>query len=258
LGALDRKEEMKYAIGGIGDFIQFSESAIKEKCIYVCTHQGETTTEQFFDRLDVKTVVKTFSSTQELNSNSQLAFMQQLDRTPFPDKSIFLSKFSNTHNTNKKVLGIHHIGSNFSNNYWATAGKPLKLIPDETIVELTEAFPDYDTYIFGKQNEIDHLRSKVKAKFISEDNIWDVFSYVATCSIFIGVDSAFKTLSCVLGIPTLLLLGDYTDDFRDNNFVNPYVSSGIMDIYRFCNLLDKKERKEIIELVNKIRNRENS
>ena len=57
-----------------------------------------------------------------------------------------------------------------------------------------------------------------------------------TSDIFVGSDSAFKTLSSMLQIPIMVWLGDYIDDMKDNTFIKPYVSDGHMEVLRYTNL----------------------
>ena len=61
-------------------------------------------------------------------------------------------------------------------------------------------------------------------------------SHVTECSAFIGSDSAFKTMSAMLRIPTIVWMGDYKDKFRDENFIDPYVKAGVMSVVHYTDL----------------------
>jgi hypothetical protein len=43
-------------------------------------------------------------------------------------------------------------------------------------------------------------------------------------------------MAAILGIPTVVLVGDYDDPFRDEVFLTPYVSDGVMQLIKFTNM----------------------
>ncbi len=206
---------MKFVIGGIGDFLQVIESAKIEQEIDVFTHYKDA--KKFWDRLNIKANIFPLEEAQTM-----------LRGTPLERK--FFPKF-------RKKIGIHPIGSHFSNNYWAAQKKPLKFIPQEVLKQIIN--DEHDYYIFCTESERNNYPDIVdyqNVKFISEPNIWDSFEFAKGCDMFIGVDSAFKTFTVMNKIPTLVLIGNYEDNFRDAMFITPYVD--YMDTIFFDKIQD--------------------
>ena len=81
-----------------------------------------------------------------------------------------------------------------------------------------------------------------QAHVVSYEAIWDSLSMVPECDAMIGVDSSMKTMASMLRIPTMTLVGDYAEPFRDTHFILPYVRAGVMRTMR-CTKLTAVEAK---------------
>jgi len=234
---------LKYVLGGLGDFIQHTENAIKEEILYVCTHQSIRSAENFFKPFDLKLKVSKFDSVGSMRQIPGLSFMSPVKRTLFPDTSIFMPHIKEK--VLDKTIAVHPIGSKFSNEFWSKLGQPQKYIPVNVLEKICKHFSSYNFLLLGPEEETNQYRHIENVSQVIEENIWESFSYLAACECFIGVDSVFKTMSCILNVPTFVLLGNYQDETRDNMFINPYVDKGLMKVYRFNNL--EKESTKVIE-----------
>ena len=105
--------------------------------------------------------------------------------------------------------------------------------------------------LFGSQKEIKRLDlTKYRSfKLANKANIIDNLAKVIECDLFIGSDSAFKTMSSMLKIPTILLLANNKDNYRDRVFVKPYVKDRIMHVIKFDDLSDQSI-KLILKKIN--------
>lgn len=230
--------------GGIGDFLQFIPYLLSPEAssfdVYVSTHQQGVA--DLFSALKIP-VIKFFyfESTDEQNIINQeinkINGIQQPPRTNYYKSNPFPTKpkiFSSDH----KVIGVHLGGSSYSINIQKSLGIPTKNIPS-IILDYLHSL-NYNILVFGSKYELSLLQvnNSETIKLISEDSIYDSLSYIEQCDAFVGSDSAFKTLSAMLKIPTLVWMGDYKDEFRDRTFITPYVLAGIMETYRYTNLLE--------------------
>lgn len=235
--------------GGIGDFLQFIPYLISPEAsndeVYVSTHQRDVASlfqslglsvkqYLYFESIDEQTIVN-----QKIKA---IGDIQEPPRTNYFKTNPFSAK-SNVFSNLNKVIGIHVGGSSYSINIQESLDLPAKNIPDDILKYICSL--DYNILIFGSKAETTLLgiNDSENIKVISEDNVYDSLSYVEQCDAFVGSDSAFKTLSVMLKIPTLVWLGDYQDNFRDRTFITPYVSAGIMETYRYTNLSDNRQIK---------------
>jgi len=248
---------MKNIIGGLGDFLQIIDSAKKEEEISVYTHQSYQTAFDFFQGIDVKANIETFDSLEELQELYQLSYETPLERTlhphiQFPDHSLnFANNFkkANLQNLSKVTVGVHPFGSDFSNKHWGDLGLPTKNIPINLIDTLTISFSDYNFLIFGTESEIAQWRGQINATFICCPNIWDSLACVSLCDSFVGTDSSFKTMSVMSKIPTIIVVGDYEDNFRDDNFITPYKRRGQLTTIKFTEL-DEEHLNQIKDFIS--------
>jgi len=233
--------------GGIGDFLQFIPYLLSPEAsghsVYVATHQRGV--EDLFSALKIPVVKYFYFSNsdektiinQELN---EISGIQQPPRTNFLKSNPFPTK-PRIFSSNNKVIGVHLGGSSYSINIQKSLGIPTKDIPVKVLEFLISL--NYNILIFGTKSEISSLQisNSENIKIISEDSIYDSLSYLEQCDAFVGSDSAFKTLSAMLKIPTIVWMGDYQDEFRDKTFIAPYVIAGIMETYRYTNLLESAQ-----------------
>ena len=109
----------------------------------------------------------------------------------------------------------------------------LKSIPARVIKELIS--DDYNLMVFGLEEELQPIGLEVgeNLQLISYKNPAKSLAYVSQCDAFVGSDSAFKTLSSMMKIPTFVWLGDYIDPPRDDMFINPYIEDKVIEVFRY-------------------------
>jgi tetratricopeptide (TPR) repeat protein len=142
----------------------------------------------------------------------------------------------------RPVLGMHLGGSEFSIAMQRQAGVVTKHLPVELLHRMLSS-NRYNIILFGAPDEIRTLGAHEtdRLKFACFDNIAESMCVVEQCDAFVGSDSAIKTLTAMLKVPTVVWLGDYADPFRDNVFIAPYVHGGVMQVYRYKKLSDDIE-----------------
>ena len=139
-------------------------------------------------------------------------------------------KFSDTQ---KPIVGLHLGGSQFSVETQKSFGLVTKDLPVDLLHALNTG--EFNLLLFGTQSELDTLGVAPSAtlRWVCEPEIVESLRYVTQCELFIGSDSAFKTMSSMQAIPTLVWLGDYIDPPRDEVFIDPYVNDQIMEVFRY-------------------------
>lgn len=216
---------MPYAVkGGIGDFLQCLPFMLnhKDEEYYVVTHQRGAT--EFFKKLGL--TVKEFSF-------GQLPDAELCPRQMFFDKNPFKTLWPRF-TSKKPIIGVHLGGSEYSLSIEARFGFPPKALP-KALLEGISASTGYDFIVFGAPKELEAI-GKGNWQLVDEYTLDNSLSRVTDCDAFIGSDSAFKTMSAMLKIPTIVLMGDYRDDHRDERFINPYKKEGIVSVFRYWNL----------------------
>lgn len=142
----------------------------------------------------------------------------------------------------RKTLGIHLGGSTFSIQLQKQFGLPIKALP----IRLLREFLDetVNLLVFGSQAEIAALQvaEQDNLRFVCFPEISKSLAYVSHCDGFVGSDSAFKTMSAMLRIPTVVWMGNYVDPPRDQTFINPYVRDKVIFTFRYARLDDEEVR----------------
>ena len=92
--------------------------------------------------------------------------------------------------------------------------------------------------LFGTKKEIDQLKLKPRKElfFENDKDITKNLSLVQFCDLLIGGESVFKTMSSMSKIKTLVIHADNNNRFRDRVFTNPYIQTGVMNVYKYKNL----------------------
>jgi len=244
----------KHAMGGIGDCLQCLESAMEENVIEVYSH--------FKNAPDIFTIFGIEVTRFEYYENIGKLHEIFVSGTPLPRKfypHFIVPKSPFEKPIGRKVIGIHVEGSPLSNQFWRERGKPTKEMTKEFFIALInkiqEVYPKIVIYLFCSPNRTKEL-GNIAAEVIKEDfyiigfpKIWDSLSCVAHCDVVIGVDSAIKTMSSILKKPTITLIGNYEDKFRDDNFIYQYVNDGIMHAIYFDNI-DSVNVGEVVKLIS--------
>jgi ADP-heptose:LPS heptosyltransferase len=126
---------------------------------------------------------------------------------------------------------------------------PGKNIPIELILEFIKYTQKrYPTkyFIFGHPSEIEYFNilkynvdkitnTKILVPIFKND-IWTAINAISICDMILSADSAVKSASCILKIPTIVLLGDYEDKIRDDKFITPYETDGVLHTIKFLTL----------------------
>jgi hypothetical protein len=244
--------------GGIGDFLQNLPFVLANRSqnyrYFVLTHF--TDAHVFFDT--IRQPIQQFFFYSDLNqlkeARASLAKMSNCIRCP---RSKYLSNinlvsrkllFKDT----KPVVGVHVGGSEFSIKTLKQFGHVSKALPPSLPIRLLS--DTMNVQLFGSEAEISKMKlhERKNFKIVCDRNIMFSLSYVAQCTFFVGSDSVFKTMSSMLKIPTIVWLGDYRDDFRDQMFINPYLSDGVMSVIRYRNLESQEEFDRAIDLTKEI------
>ncbi len=236
-----------YVLGGIGDLLQCLPFMLSEKKnkteFFVMSHQRDS--QQLLLDLDINLKKFIYYQTIEdqIKFQSEIIALNQIEECP---RSIFFEKnpflvMPEIFNNKNKVIGIHLGGSDFSIALQKKLQIPSKNLPVKIIHEFQKK--DFNLLVFGTKKELDNyqITPSNNIKLMYCDSIYEALAHVAQCHLFVGSDSAFKTLSSMLKIPTYVWLADYFDEFRDNNFISPYVKSGVMDVFRYKNLENIEE-----------------
>ena len=224
--------------GGLGDFLQFLPFALENKSENYIVVSYFPYAKNFFEYLNIRVKKFYYYSNKEeyyyikeklkMKKNSYWSprniFFQSF---PFQKNSKFLFK-------NSFVVGIHAGSSKLTN-------KPLTR---EFLKKIIDSLLDIKVKIilFGTKSEIDKLsiNSHKDIYLACDDNVIKNLTLVSECNIVLGSESVFKTMSSMLKITTILLHENYKNNFRDRVFVNPYVKTGVMHVFKYRNLKGKE------------------
>ena len=240
---------MRHVCGGIGDLIQSFDSIKEGEDIKVFSHFRGA--KDFFSPINANFEFRFFDSVnglQEIEGEVKRSG-EAVDRLPFQKfASIPEEKFKIAHENSKgwsDIIGIHPVGSKLSNDFWDSLGSPLKVLPEWFVRAMIRDHRRY--FIFGTEEELAPYRTFLGAhcdnvKYISYDDIWESLCHVSFCKTVIGIDSSIKSMSAAREIETVVFVGNYEDDFRDKNFIQPYVRGGVMRPISF-NVIDRSHLK---------------
>jgi hypothetical protein len=217
--------------GGIGDFLQYLPFMLAhpEHRYLVASHYNRV--QEFFEPLGVKVEELSLGRLAGIDNCPRSLFLKG---NPFkPQAPVF---------TDRGPIGVHLGGSAYSLSVEKRFGLPSKALP-LTVLEMLVWASNHNFLLFGSPEELAELGVKEshRVRFINSEDVTVSLSHVAECSALIGSDSAFKTMSAMLGIPTVVWVGDYTDTFRDANFIHPYVRAGVMSVFRYNDLSSNDE-----------------
>lgn len=238
-------------MGGVGDFLQIADAAIREKKIKVYSHSSSACS--FFAGLGVEAHINLFDDA--LPPNAPEPF---LERNLFPS---FVPPASSIDNAEKLlkgedyIVGIHPVGGEFWHKYVAKLGVSIKKIlpPPETRL-LLELFPKGTRFlVYGGANQLTPYKQELQdfstVTYIDYENIWDSLATVLFCHLIIGVDSSIKTMASCKRIPSIVFVGDTPDPFRDAWFIDPYVQQGVMQTIKY-ETITPREITTLKEIIN--------
>jgi ADP-heptose:LPS heptosyltransferase len=232
--------------GGAGDFLQCAPFMLANRHIpvryVVASHlQGASDLFQtfgitiekiafFYDLASQKQVLDSFRQLGELHPCPRCRYF------PTPPFTIPAQLF----NAQRKTLGIHLGGSTFSIQIQRQFGVPIKALPTQVLQHFLRE--NFNLLLFGSQSEIAALQipEQDNLRFVCLPEISKSLAYVSHCDGFFGSDSAFKTMSAMLRIPTVVWMANYVDPPRDKKFIDPYVMDRVMFTFRYTRLDDEE------------------
>lgn len=231
-----------FARGGLGDLLQYVTAARQARSIRAYSHYDGA--RAFFTRLGVDAehipfqANTTFLSWAEAGTELPRDYFPCL---PVPPPAMTLPK------DKKSILGLHPMGSGYSNTFAQRFAAPAKWMSPAFIATLIGELQDrFDhVLVFCSPSEA-HLIPELLGPFASVStsvampDVWDSLSMVQLCTAVVAVDSSIKTMASMLRIPTVTMVGDYEELFRDRHFLNPYVRAGIMKMVRYKELGTKE------------------
>jgi ADP-heptose:LPS heptosyltransferase len=229
--------------GGIGDFLQCVPFVIKHRDFSYVVASHYNRVPEFFKFLGVTIKEEPFARIENIPLCPRQLFF---DRNPFGERLWFSNE--------RPTLGLHLGASKYSNSLAKRYGFPPKNLPRAVLTLLLDSIGGkYNLLLFGESLELDSLlpgwRTDICSQFtiIAHDSIATSLSYVSGCDYFIGSDSGLKTMSSMLGIPTVVWMGNHKDESTESTFINPYVEAGIMSVFRYNDLESPVEIQAGIE-----------
>lgn len=232
---------MRFAVkGGIGDFLQCLPFMLAhpEHEYLVASHFDRAT--EFFAAVGLRVEDLSLSSLSGVPVTSRMIGADDCPRELFFGSNPF-KPVARVFSGKRPVVGIHLGGSAYSVGVENRFGFPSKILPAEVMRTFLRAADfKYDFMLFGTADELDDfIGTGAHLRLICDQDATISLSHVAECSALVGSDSAFKTMSSMLRIPTVVWMGNYKDGHRDSRFIDPYVSAGIMDTFRYRDLSDQ-------------------
>jgi len=220
--------------GGVGDFLQHLPFLLKHKSAKYIVATHFLAAKDFFETLGIHVSQYYFYN----NADEYRIIRHKLkkikysywcpkqiffDAVPFKAQERFKLK------TNV-VIGLQ-IGSSRLTNSPLSIKFALKLI--DVLLGI-----GCSLILFGTKKEIDQLKLKPKKElfFATNKDITKNLSLVQFCDLLIGGESVFKTMSSMSKIKTLVIHEDNNNRFRDRVFTNPYIQTGVMNVYKYKNL----------------------
>jgi len=222
--------------GGIGDFLQHLPFMLQHKSYsyIVLTHFLHA--ESFFKALGIK-VKKYYFYTNWEDYVEIRDKLQKLPDTYICPRTLFFKEnpFSVTKKMSLKkkpyVVGVHMGSSKIASG---------KALVKDFVIELIEELNQLKCKIilFGTEEELRSLNipSSEYIAFAKDKNVIKNLALVNRCDLMIASDSVFKTMASMLNIPSIVLHKDNKNPFRDRTFIEPYINTGSMSVYKFQNL----------------------
>jgi ADP-heptose:LPS heptosyltransferase len=220
-------------MGGMGDVLLSLEDALQEREITLYSHNEDAP--KLLTSFGIKVRFEHFLDHTEVVTAGRPVRQRQYPVVPIPEASLARARALAVR---RRVIGLHPIGSAFSRRLGERRRTPLKRVPPDVVRRLLDTLDDGDTSVLlfcapGERAEFESERLGPTVTVVAEADPWDTLACVTLCHRVIAVDSVIKTMSALRRIPTLVLLGDHRDRYRDKHFINPYVRDGVMHVVRF-------------------------
>jgi ADP-heptose:LPS heptosyltransferase len=143
----------------------------------------------------------------------------------------------------RKTVGVHISSSLFA---------PKKALPQAFLKSLinTLILKNFNVIFFSTKEEFKNLSltQHKNLKYAHDLDIVKNLSLVEQCDFFVGSDSAFKTMSSMLKIQTIVLINDDRNTYRDRVFIDPYIKKGVMSVFKY-DIMNKDTIQEAINFV---------
>lgn len=230
--------------GGIGDILQYLPFVIKNKSLKYIVVSHFTEAKAFFNSLGIETFEHYFFKS-PLEANLIIKKLQKrenfyhcpraifFDKNPFKLKKLFTRKSRKT-----TKIGLHVGASKLGLD---------KILPSALVKKIIDGIlkRGFELIFFCTKEEFlslpPMLKKSKKIEFVCHNDIIKNLSRVRECDFLIGSDSAFKTMSSMLKIPTLVILPiNKINSFRDRTFLGPYIKRKIMTVYTLEGLGEKQ------------------
>jgi hypothetical protein len=231
-------DDRPFARGGLGDLLQYVTAARIARSIRAYSHYDHA--RSFFTRLGVEAEHVPFQANTTFLSWAEAG--TELTRDYFPNLSV-VPPVMPLPRDKVRILGLHPMGSGYSNTFAQRFAAPAKwMSPSFCTTLIRELRDSFDhVLVFCSPSETLYLPALLGsvapfATIVAMPDVWDSLSMVQTCSAVVAVDSAIKTMASMLRIPTVTLVGDYEEPFRDRHFLHPYVRAGVMATVRYSSL----------------------
>jgi hypothetical protein len=220
--------------GGVGDFLQHLPFILKNKSAKYIVATHFLAAKAFFKTLGIK-VTKYYFYNNPDEHRAIRSKLQKLQHSYWCPRNVFFNQipFSSKHKPQLKtdvIIGLQ-IGSSRLTNSPLTTKFALTLL--DILFKM-----GCSVILFGTKKEIDQLKLKPRKElfFATDKDITKNLSLVQFCDLLIGGESVFKTMSSMSKIKTLVIHEDNNNRFRDRVFTNPYIQTGVMNVYRYKNL----------------------
>ena len=233
-------------IGGIGDIFLSLERAQKEKECAVYSHFPRA--KQFVESFGIEVPIFNYFDSID---NMPRSFSEEIVGYDYFPKIGVQKGRQLLGKSDKPIIGIHPFGSKLSNDYWKKRGMPIKHISQENIRYLVDKFSDrFDFVIFGSKSEL--CSYNIEGTYNINLPIEDIPSAVSECFCVIATDSAIKTMSAAMRIPTFVAIGNYPDPLRDQKFLIPYIQMGVMKVGAYSHEQEQSIFKDASKWINSL------
>ena len=220
--------------GGVGDFLQHLPFILKNKSAKYIVATHFLPAKAFFENSGIHVSKYYFYN----NSDEHKIIRQKLKKIKHSfwcPKKVFFDQIPFSAQDKPKlktdvIIGLQ-IGSSRLTNSPLTIKFALKLL--HVLFKM-----GCSVILFGTKKEIDQLKLKPRKElfFANDKDIVKNLSLVQFCNLLIGGESVFKTMSSMSKIKTLVVHEDNNNRFRDRVFTNPYIQTGVMNVYKYKNL----------------------
>jgi hypothetical protein len=220
--------------GGVGDFLQHLPFLLKHKSAKYIVATHFLAAKSFFETLGIHVSQYYFYNNADeyriiRHKLKKLKYSYWCPKQVFFDAVPFKAQERLKLKTNV-VIGLQIGSSRLTNSPLST----------KFALKLTDVLLGIgcSLILFGTKKEIDQLKLKPKKElfFATDKDITKNLSLVQFCDLLIGGESVFKTMSSMSKIKTLVIHEDNNNRFRDRVFTNPYIQTGVMNVYKYKNL----------------------